>query len=141
MSNPNRAKAVRRGAARAASGNQEDQSFEAGAGADAEAAGATGVIDVGAASRFGGGFFEAGAGGAGEAAATGLAAPAPGWAGCCPPGKEPVPGSGIMMLTGGVEAALGNSALVGLPVGNDGPPGASAVTGTVDCAGVFHSGT
>ena len=30
------------------------------------------------------------------------------------------PGSGVMMLTGGVEAALGNSALVGLPVGIDG---------------------
>jgi hypothetical protein len=28
-----------------------------------------------------------------------------------------VPGSGVMMLTGGVEAAVGNSALVGLPVG------------------------
>src|SRR5438477_11246796 len=36
-----------------------------------------------------------------------------------------VPGSGVMMLTGGVEAALGNSALVGLPVGT---PGTSAVT-------------
>ena len=29
-------------------------------------------------------------------------------------------GSGVMMLTGGVEAALGKSALVGLPVGIDG---------------------
>ena len=37
-----------------------------------------------------------------------------------------VPGSGVMILTGGVEAELGNSALVGLPVGT---PGTSAVTG------------
>lgn len=29
-------------------------------------------------------------------------------------------GSGVMMLTGGVFAELGNSALVGLPVGIDG---------------------
>ena len=38
----------------------------------------------------------------------------------------PVPGSGIMMLTGGVEVADGNSALVGLPVGTDGGNAASA---------------
>jgi hypothetical protein len=37
-----------------------------------------------------------------------------------------VPGSGVMILTGGVEAELGNSALVGLPVGT---PGTSAATG------------
>ena len=47
------------------------------------------------------------------------------------------PGSGVMMLMGGVEAALGNSALVGLPVGVDGP---SAATGTVAGAGAFHDG-
>jgi hypothetical protein len=35
-------------------------------------------------------------------------------------------GSGVMMLTAGVEAAVGNSALVGLPVGT---PGGSAATG------------
>jgi hypothetical protein len=34
-------------------------------------------------------------------------------------GGAPWPGSGVMMLTGGVEAAVGNSALVGLPVGID----------------------
>ena len=34
-------------------------------------------------------------------------------------GLAPVPGSGDMMLTGGVLAALGNSALVGRPVGSD----------------------
>lgn len=37
-----------------------------------------------------------------------------------------VVGSGVMMLTGGVEAALGNSALVGRPVGT---PGIRAATG------------
>ena len=42
-----------------------------------------------------------------------------------------VPGSGVMMLTGGVEAELGNSALVGLPVGT---PGTSAATGIGGCA-------
>ena len=43
-----------------------------------------------------------------------------------------------MMLTGGVEAALGNSALVGLPVGIDG--GSDATAGPVAAAGAFHSG-
>lgn len=47
-------------------------------------------------------------------------------------------GSGVMMLTGGVDAAEGKSALVGLPVGIVGAraaigPGAAA-------AGAFHSG-
>ena len=47
-------------------------------------------------------------------------------------------GSGVMMLTGGVDAAEGKSALVGLPVGIVGAraaigPGAAA-------AGTFHSG-
>ena len=42
-----------------------------------------------------------------------------------------------MMLTGGVEAALGNSALVGLPVGT---PGMSAATGgTSEAAGAFQA--
>jgi hypothetical protein len=39
-----------------------------------------------------------------------------------------------MMLTGGVEAALGNSALVGLPVGIEDGNAATAPTG----AGAFH---
>ena len=48
------------------------------------------------------------------------------------------PGSGVMMLTGGVEAALGKSALVGLPVGT---PGTSAATGAAAGAGgAFHVG-
>ena len=42
-----------------------------------------------------------------------------------------------MMLTGGVEAALGNSALVGLPVGIDDGSAASAPT---TGAGAFHDG-
>jgi len=42
------------------------------------------------------------------------------------PDAADVPGSGVMILTGGVEAELGNSALVGRPVGT---PGTSAATG------------
>jgi hypothetical protein len=41
-------------------------------------------------------------------------------------------GSGVMMLTGGVDAALGNSALVGRPVGS---PGTSAATGAAGAEG------
>ena len=40
-----------------------------------------------------------------------------------------------MMFTGGVEAALGKSALVGLPVGI---VGASIATGAGTAAGTFH---
>jgi len=47
------------------------------------------------------------------------------------------PGSGVMMLMGGVEAAVGNSALVGLPSGID---GGSAATGAGAAAGMFHDG-
>ena len=50
---------------------------------------------------------------------------------------DAVEGSGVMMLTGGVEDALGNSALVGLPVGR---PGMRAATGAPTGAdGAFHS--
>ena len=54
-----------------------------------------------------------------------------------------VGGSGFMMLTGGVDAALGNSALVGLPVGiNPGSaafgPGGGAPAGAA--AGAFQVG-
>jgi len=38
-------------------------------------------------------------------------------------GAERGAGSGFIMLTGGVEAAVGNSALVGLPVSGVGPNG------------------
>ena len=47
------------------------------------------------------------------------------------------PGSGVMMLTGGIEADVGNSALVGLPVGID---GGSAPTTGPNAAGAFHEG-
>ena len=49
-------------------------------------------------------------------------------------GAAAEPGSGVMMLTAGVEAAVGNSAFVGLPVGTDGE---SAATGAA-AAGAFH---
>ena len=45
------------------------------------------------------------------------------------------PGSGVMMLTGGVDAADGKSALVGLPVGMD---GGSAATCPAAGAGAFQ---
>ena len=48
-----------------------------------------------------------------------------GCAGRCPFGDVPDVGSGFMMLTAGVEAALGNSAFVGLPVGSEGDPSAA----------------
>ena len=46
-------------------------------------------------------------------------------------------GSGVMMLIGGVEAAEGNSAFVGLPVGID---GGSAATIPGDAGGAFQVG-
>jgi hypothetical protein len=51
-------------------------------------------------------------------------------------------GSGDLMLTAGVEAALGKSALVGLPVGTDGPsPATGAATGAAATGGgSFHDG-
>jgi len=64
----------------------------------------------------------------------------------------PAAGSGVMMLTAGVEAAVGKSALVGLPVGT---PGGSAASGPAagvaagastdadadtDAAGAFQDG-
>ena len=46
------------------------------------------------------------------------------------------------MLTGGVDEALGNSALVGLPVGIDGGSPATAALAGNDCgaAGAFQVG-
>ena len=49
------------------------------------------------------------------------------------------PGSGVMMLTGGVEAAVGNSALVGLPVGIFGARAATAPAAAAG-AGAVHDG-
>ena len=42
------------------------------------------------------------------------------------------------MLTAGVEAAVGNSALVGLPVGTDG--GSPASSPEAACGGAFQEG-
>ena len=50
-------------------------------------------------------------------------------------GAAPSGGSGVMMLTGGVDAEVGNSALVGLPVGTD--CGSAAIMPVAAC-GVFH---
>ena len=52
-------------------------------------------------------------------------------------GAVACPGSGAMMLMGGVEAAVGKSALVGLPSGID---GGRAATGAGAAAGTFHDG-
>jgi hypothetical protein len=124
---------------------ENDHSF-AGAAAVDDAPGG-GAICTGAAAaggRFGAACF-LGAAGAGEAAAVvgaagrgegaGLAA-AGGWA------ARGVVGSGLMMLTGGVLAELGNSALVGLPVGIDGasPVGRPAGAAAIACGGAFHDG-
>jgi hypothetical protein len=62
----------------------------------------------------------------------GVAAAGVGWRGAGAAG-----GSAAMMLTGGVEAALGNSALVGRPVGT---PGIRAATGgTAGGTGAFQA--
>ena len=82
---------------------------------------------------------EAGAaGGAARSVGCGcFAATAAGWAGRCPFDGDPVPGSGVMMLTAGVLAALGNSALVGLPVGTD---AGSPASGMAAGGGAFQAG-
>jgi hypothetical protein len=127
---------------------ENDHSFAAaGAVDDAEGCGAiwTGAAATGA--RFGeGGFLAAATAGEAVAAAGRGAGTGASWTGAA--GGEaravddagPLPGSGVMILTGGVEAADGKSALVGLPVGID--PG-SAATSPVDAAatgGAFHDG-
>lgn len=95
----------------------------------------TGAVEAG---RFGaGGFFAAacaGAAAAGGDAATEREAVA-GAATTGGFGAAPSGGSGFMMLTGGVEAAVGNSALVGLPVGIDG--GSAAIMPAAD-GGAFQ---
>jgi hypothetical protein len=50
-------------------------------------------------------------------------------------------GSGFMILTAGVEAAVGKSALVGLPVGIDEGNAANAPAAAgIAVAGAFHDG-
>ena len=71
------------------------------------------------------------------------AATAGGWVGARAAGGGVAPaggrdGSGVMMLTGGVEAELGNSALVGLPVGIDGGSAATRPAADGCAAGEFH---
>ena len=115
------------------------QSFDA-AGAGAPGAGSswTGAAVWAAGGRLGAASFflaaaiaaPAVAGGRGDGDTDG-AFPAGGGAG----GRDDAIGSGVMMLTGGVEAAEGKSALVGLPVGI---VGASVATGPG--AGIFHCG-
>ena len=81
---------------------------------------------LGGAGGAAGGFFAAGAGeaaGAAAAVVAGGAAPLDAAA-----GRTPVPGSGLMMLTGGVEAAVGNSALVGRPTSTEVPSGPCGAT-------------
>jgi hypothetical protein len=66
---------------------------------------------------------------------------AAGWGDCGGRGTDEdaaAPGSGPMMLTAGVEAAEGKSALVGLPVGVAGA--STAVGAAATAAGAFHNG-
>ena len=82
-----------------------------------------GADAVGVRTTFGAGGFLAGGGGAAGAADGDAAAAAGAERGGA---AGAVPGSGFMMLIGGVDAAVGNSALVGLPVGAVGPGGVAA---------------
>ena len=109
-------------------------------GAEAVGASWTGAVDDG---RFGagGGFLAAvcaggdaggvaaGRAGAGDAGAAAVEVDGGGF------GAAPSGGSGFMMLIGGVDAEVGNSALVGLPVGTDG--GSAAIIPVAAC-GAFH---
>jgi len=115
-------------------------SLSAAGGAAAGGVSGTGAA-AGARAAFGaGGFFAAGAAACAEAAAGPRGA---GAAAAFAVGDAwRVGGSGFMMLTGGVDEALGNSALVGLPVGIDGGSPASAAVAGNDCAaaGAFQVG-
>ena len=119
-------------------------SLSAAAGAAAEVGGgASGTGAARARAAFGaGGFFAAG----GAAACADVAAGARGvgaaFAAAGAAWRVVAVGSGFMMLTGGVDEALGNSALVGLPVGiAGGSPASAAVAGIADAvAGAFQVG-
>lgn|SRR5690349_7260324 len=102
-------------------------SLSAAGGAGVEAGGASGT-GAAAGARFAAGcFLAAAAGAAGAAACAEAAAGARGAGAAFAAGAAwRGAGSGVMMLTGGVDEALGNSALVGLPVGIDGGSPASA---------------
>jgi hypothetical protein len=112
-------------------------SLSAAGGAAAGGVSGTGAAAGARAALGAGGFFAAGTAACAEAAAgaRGAATFAAGAA-------WRVGGSGFMMLTGGVDEALGNSALVGLPVGIDGGSPATAALAGNDCgaAGAFQVG-
>ena len=93
---------------------------------------------VGVCAGFGAGFFAAATAGGVVGRGDGNGAFAVGAAGCGGDGVGAAPGSGVMMLTGGVEAAEGKSALVGLPV----VPGDIIATGAGAgaAAGAFQEG-
>jgi hypothetical protein len=125
---------------------ENDHSFAlAGAVDDAVGAGAIWTGAAGAAgARFGaGGFLAAASVGddaadvaaAGRGAGTGAAVAA---GGCARVADGAVPGSEVMMLIGGVEAALGKSALVGLPVGTEAGSAATSPAGAAAGGGAFH---
>ena len=116
--------------------SREVQLGEAAGGA---ACGASDVAGAGVRAGFGAACFLAAAT-AGDAEAAGRGdglGVAAGAAAAC---ELVVVGSAVMMLTGGVEAALGNSALVGLPVGTPGMSAATGGTAATTGAGVaFHA--
>jgi len=122
-------------------------SLSAAAGAAAVAGGGasgTGAAGARAAALGAGGFFAAGVA-AGAAACAEAAAGARGAAVAFAAGaacRVVAVGSGFMMLTGGVDEALGNSALVGLPVGIEGGSPASAALADIGgtAAGAFQVG-
>ena len=105
----------------------------------------TGAVAAGV--RFGaGGFLAAASAGdaaavvadAGRGAGTGAAEAAA--SGARPAdGAGALPGSGVMILTGGVDAADGKSALVGLPVGT-GDGSAAISPGAAAGGGPFQDG-
>jgi hypothetical protein len=118
----------------------KNHSFDAaGAGAGAATgAGAAGASWTGAAGRgFGAGFLTAANAGAADAAGRGDgdgAGEGCGAFAAVAGGRGVATGSGVIMLIGGIEADVGNSALVGRPVGTDG--GRPAIAPTT--AGAFQ---
>jgi hypothetical protein len=76
--------------------------------------------------------FLAGAARCGEGAGRGVGTAACAAAGAGDAAAAFAAGSGVMMLTGGMDAEVGNSAFVGLPVGTDG--GIAAMPGTAETA-------
>ena len=120
-------------------------SLSAAGAAGAAAGGGASGTGAGARAALGAGCFLAA--GAGAAACAEAAAGARGAAGAALAAGAAwrAVGSGFMMLTGGVEEALGNSALVGLPVGIEGgspvsAPGIGMAAVAAGPAGAFQVG-